>query len=51
MLIDPEALRRWDDNASRQFVYRDLFEHKQLVSRSDGVVTQVLIRGEPVAGR
>ena len=48
VLIDPEALRRWDDNASRQFVYRDLFEHKQLVSRSDGVVTQVLIRGEPV---
>ena len=48
VLIDPEALRRWDDNASRQFVYRDLFEHKQLVSRSDGVVSQVLIRGEPV---
>ena len=27
VLIDPEALRRWDDNASRQFVYRDLFEY------------------------
>jgi len=48
VLIDPEALSRWDDNASRQFIYRDLFAHKQLVSRSDGVVSQVLIRGEPV---
>jgi N-acyl-D-aspartate/D-glutamate deacylase len=48
VLIDPEALSQWDDNASRQFIYRELFAHKQLVSRSDGVVSQVLIRGEPV---
>jgi N-acyl-D-aspartate/D-glutamate deacylase len=47
-MIDPEALRHWDDNTNRQFEYRDLFEHKQLLSRSDGVVTHVLIRGEPV---
>jgi len=48
VLIDPEALRLWDDNATRQFIYRELFQHKQLVSRSDGVVSHVLIRGEPV---
>jgi N-acyl-D-aspartate/D-glutamate deacylase len=48
VLIDPEALRQWDDNSSRQFIYRELFDHKQLVSRSDGVVSQVLIRGETV---
>ena len=48
VLLDPEALGRWDDNASRQYIYRELFQHKQLVSRSDGVVTHVLIRGEPV---
>ena len=48
ILIDPEALRQWDDNSSRQFIYRELFDHKQLVSRSDGVVSQVLIRGESV---
>ena len=48
VLIDPEALSRWDDNASRRFIHRELFAHKQLVSRSDGVVSQVLIRGEPV---
>jgi N-acyl-D-aspartate/D-glutamate deacylase len=48
VLIDPEALSKWDDNSSRQFIYRELFDHKQLVSRSDGVVSQVLIRGETV---
>jgi len=48
VLIDPEALRQWDDNSSRQFIYRELFDHKQLVSRSEGVVSQVLIRGETV---
>ncbi len=48
VLIDPEALRRWDDNASREFVYRPLFEHRQMVSRSDGVVTHTFIAGEAV---
>ncbi len=48
ILIDPEALREWDDNSSRQFIYRELFDHKQLVSRSEGVVSQVFIRGESV---
>jgi N-acyl-D-aspartate/D-glutamate deacylase len=48
VLIDPEALSQWDDNSTRQFIYRELFEHKQLVSRSDGVVSHVLIKGEPV---
>ncbi len=48
VMIDPEALRASDDNANRRFEYRELFEHKQLLSRSDGVVTRVLIKGEPV---
>ncbi len=47
-LVDPEALEAWDDTSTRQFIYRDLFQHKQLVSRSDGVVSHVLINGEPV---
>lgn len=47
-MIDPETLKTWDTNAGRQLVYRDLFEHRQMVNRSDGVVTRVLIRGEPV---
>ncbi len=47
-LVDPEALATWDTNEHRQLAYRDLFEHQQMVNRSDGVVTHVLIRGEPV---
>jgi N-acyl-D-aspartate/D-glutamate deacylase len=47
-LIDPEALQNWHSNDNRQLLYRELFEHKQMVSRSDGVVSCVLIKGEPV---
>ena len=47
-LIDPEALKSYDSNAGRKLMYRDIFQHRQLVNRSDGVVSQVLIRGETV---
>ncbi len=47
-LIDPEVLRNWDSNETRLLTYRELFEHDQMVSRSDGVVSCVLINGEPV---
>jgi N-acyl-D-aspartate/D-glutamate deacylase len=45
-LIDPEALKSYDSNAGRELIYRDIFQHRQLVNRSDGVVSQVFIRGE-----
>jgi N-acyl-D-aspartate/D-glutamate deacylase len=48
VLIDPEALRRYDTDANRRMVYREIFEHEQLVNRSDGVVTAVFIAGEQV---
>ncbi|MCB1842708.1 MAG: amidohydrolase family protein [Halioglobus sp.] len=48
VLIDPEVLSGWDGNETRQLTYRELFEHDQMVSRSDGVVSCVLINGEPV---
>ena len=48
VLIDPEALSAWDTNEHRVLIYRELFQHQQMVSRSDGVVTHVLIHGEPV---
>jgi N-acyl-D-aspartate/D-glutamate deacylase len=48
VLIDPEALRAYDTDASRRMVYRDIFQHEQLVNRSDGVVTGVFIAGEQV---
>lgn len=48
VMIDPQALRNWDDNSNRQLIYRELFEHQQMVSRSDGVVTHTFINGVPV---
>lgn len=48
VLVDPETLKQWDSNESRQLKYRELFEHDQMVNRSDGVVSCVLIKGEPV---
>ena len=48
VLIDPKALLRYDTDASRRMVYREIFEHDQLVNRSDGVVTSVFIAGEQV---
>ena len=48
VLIDPKALTRYDTDASRRMVYREIFEHDQLVNRSDGVVTSVFIAGEQV---
>jgi N-acyl-D-aspartate/D-glutamate deacylase len=48
VLVDPEALRVYDTDANRRMIYRDIFEHEQLVNRSDGVVTAVFIAGEQV---
>jgi N-acyl-D-aspartate/D-glutamate deacylase len=48
VVIDPDALKAYDSNGSRRRIYRDIFEHEQLVNRSDGVVREVLIAGEPV---
>jgi len=48
VLVNPEALSRYDTDANRRMVYRDIFEHEQLVNRSDGVVTAVFIAGEQV---
>jgi N-acyl-D-aspartate/D-glutamate deacylase len=48
VLLDPEALRNWDSNDTRVLQYRELFKHQQMLNRSDGVVTTVLINGEPV---
>ena len=48
VLLDPEALKVWDSNDCRELKYRELFQHDQMVNRSDGVVTCVMINGEPV---
>jgi len=48
VLIDPEALSRHECDPNRHYVYRDMLEHMQMVNRSDGVVSQVWIRGKTV---
>ena len=45
VLIDPEALLRYDTDAGRAMVHRDVLGHEQLVNRSDGVVRSVWIAG------
>lgn len=47
-LIDPEKLRRYDAEANTKRVFRDTLGHDQLVNRSDGVVTHVLVAGAMV---
>lgn len=47
-MINPEILAPYESDPNRQLIYRDLFEHKQMVNRSDGVVSRVLISGETV---
>jgi N-acyl-D-aspartate/D-glutamate deacylase len=45
-VIDPEALRSWGDpEDSVRYVWRELFDHHQMVNRPEGIVTQVLISG------
>ncbi|HBG31278.1 MAG TPA: hypothetical protein DDW98_11720 [Gammaproteobacteria bacterium] len=46
ILIDPAALRAYDPQASTVMQHRDIFENVQMVNRSDGVVTQVIIAGQ-----
>jgi N-acyl-D-aspartate/D-glutamate deacylase len=45
VLIDPEALMRYDTDAGRLMVHREVLGHEQLVNRSDGVVRSVWIAG------
>ncbi len=47
-MIDPQALLTYDTDANRKMVYRDIFEHDQLVNRSDGVVRAVYLAGREV---
>jgi len=46
-IINPAALRSYDGEAGVQRVLRPEFEHEQLVNRSDGVVSYVMINGQP----
>jgi N-acyl-D-aspartate/D-glutamate deacylase len=47
ILVDPEALRRYDSDANTVFFYREALAAEQMLNRSDGVVTDVWIGGAP----
>ena len=46
ILVDPVALSNYDGEANIQRVFREQYQHEQLVNRSDGVVPLVLIAGQ-----
>ena len=46
VLINPEALDGWEPDQTRELVYRDIFEHEQMVNRPVGIVGSVYISGE-----
>ena len=46
VLINPEALDGWEPDRTRELVYRDIFEHEQMVNRPVGIVGSVYISGE-----
>jgi N-acyl-D-aspartate/D-glutamate deacylase len=46
ILIDPNVLRSYDSEAQTIFEYREAVAAEQMLNRSDGVVTDVWIRGE-----
>lgn len=43
--VDPHALSRWEPEATYAYIWRDAFEHRQLVNRPDGVVRRVYVNG------
>lgn len=45
-IIDPEKLKTYDGQANVQRIYREEFEHEQLVNRSDDVVNYTIIGGK-----
>jgi N-acyl-D-aspartate/D-glutamate deacylase len=45
IVVDPEALRRYNSEANTHFIWREAFQHHQMVNRSEGVVTASYIAG------
>lgn len=44
-VIDPDALQAYEPEARVDYIYRDLFDHHQMVNRPEGVVTHTMIGG------
>ena len=47
-IINPEKLEVYDGENNVQRIYREDFEHEQLVNRSDGVVTATIVSGRAI---
>jgi len=47
-VVNPEELEVYDGENSVQRIYREDFEHEQLVNRSDGVVTATIVSGRAI---
>ncbi|MFW6299976.1 MAG: hypothetical protein ACOC20_03535 [Oceanicaulis sp.] len=47
-ILDPDALARYDSEASSRFIWREEYRHEQMVNRSEGVVAAVYVGGEKV---
>jgi len=45
VVVDPQALSTWEPEATYQYIWRDAFEHRQLVNRPQGVVRRVYVNG------
>jgi N-acyl-D-aspartate/D-glutamate deacylase len=45
VLLNPEALKAYQPEKQTKMIYRDIFEHDQMVNRPEGVVESVLIAG------
>lgn len=45
-IVNPQTLKIYDGQANVQRIYREEFEHEQLVNRSDDVVTATIISGK-----
>jgi N-acyl-D-aspartate/D-glutamate deacylase len=45
LLLDPQALQRWEPEATYRYIWREVFEHHQLVNRPEGVVRRVYVAG------
>lgn len=45
-IVDPDVLKSYDGEANVRRIYREEFQHEQLVNRSDNVVTATIIGGK-----
>lgn len=46
LIVNPEAFKTYDPEKQTKMIYREVFEHNQMVNRPEGVVEHVLIAGK-----